>query len=314
MADIQQRLVSCVLRLVGSFLKVSSTTESMQDIQKSLTILYDYFNKFVLEPPLELIDSQKEQFLTLCSKVENLERLIGQNFLSIVSELSNKNLTKAADLASTSDGTLFTVVGSFYSCFSSFIMGKPCPLQSDVQYSLMTKNKTSLIDELMTAADDDVIRELVNEDLPYDKYYTYSVIIRLRAPEKIPDTYTQKMQSIIEKIASSYAIPTNMLINFICGKCATYVQRDPELVALLHKHIPQSTEEKVPSFEEFLVESGLKDLWESEEVESFSTLFDKYSTKVQTEYLERQNVSIFFEINLSTSRFGKKLPYISLFF
>jgi hypothetical protein len=178
----------------------------------------------------------------------------------------------------------------------------------------MTKNKTSLIYELMTAADDDVIRELVNEDLPYDKYYTYSVIIRLQAPEKILDTYTQKMQSIIEKIASSYAIPTNMLINFICGKCETYVQRDPELVALLHKHIPQSTEEKVPSFEEFLVKSGLKDLWESEEVESFSTLFDKYSTKVQTEYLERQNVSIFFEINLSTSRFGKKLPYISLFF
>ena len=35
----------------------------------------------------------------------------------------------------------------------------------------------------MYAASDDIIRELVNEDLPYDKYYTYSVISNLQAPE-----------------------------------------------------------------------------------------------------------------------------------
>jgi hypothetical protein len=185
-------------------------------------------------------------------------------------------------------------------------MRKSCSLPWHPQPDLIVRKKADLIDELMTAASDDIIRELVDADMPYDMYYTYSVIIRLQAPEKLRDSYVQRTRSIIEKVAGLYTIPVDMLIDYICRKSATYMRRDPELVALLHEHIPQSSEEKAPAFEEFLSKIGHRDLWGREEMKSFSVLFDQYSKKVQIGDLTRRTVSLSFEINLYSSRFRKK--------
>jgi hypothetical protein len=292
MADEQQRLVSCALRLIGSFLNASKSTKSLQDLQKSLTTLSEYFNKLASESTLELTDPQKRQASTMCSKLEELERLIDKDYLSIVPELSNKKILKTRDLVSTSDVDLFIVLGSFYSCFSNFIMRKLSSSPLDLYSGLTIGNKAALIDELMTAASDDVIRELVKEDLPYDKYYTHSLIIRLQAPEQTRDSYTQETRRVIKKVADCYEIPTNMLIDYIYRKSTTYLRSDSEVLALLLKNIPQLSEGKVPTFEEFLCQSGLKDLWRSDEVKSFSILFENYSKKVQRGHLRDKTVSL----------------------
>ncbi|CAF0793711.1 unnamed protein product [Adineta steineri] len=151
----------------------------------------------------------------------------------------------------------------------------------------MIPEKARIIDELMIAASDDVIRELVTQDLPYDMYYTYSVIGRLQAPKKLRDSCTETTRAIIEKVATSYAVPTGMLIDYICRKNTTYLRRHQELVALLHNHIPQSSEEKPSTFEEFLSKIGQREMWTTDEVKSLSTLFDKYSKKLQDGHLTR---------------------------
>ena len=114
----------------------------------------------------------------------------------------------------------------------------------------------------------------------------------MQAPENLHDEYTKETREIIKKVATSYDISPSMVIDYVCRKCTTYIQRDPTWIAALHEHIPQSPEEITPTFEELLTKLGQRERWTTAEVEVFGTLFKKYSEKVQSGELSRRTVSI----------------------
>lgn len=309
MADMQQKLLKDALRLVELLCKASATSKSARDLQQPVTILRDYFNKLLSATTSVLTDSQKQQAQTMCSRLEDLEQLIGRDYLPTMVELLQKKLTRTAELASSSRADLLTVVRSLYSCFSNVVLGRS---STGLQTDYMLKEKARLLDELMAAPHDDIIRKLLEEDKSYEEYFTDSVISRLQAPETFHDDYTKETRKVIEGVAMSYGISPSMLIEYVCRKCATYIRRDPAWIASLHEHIPQSSEDQTSTFEEVLTRFGQRDWWTIEEVESFRTLFKKYSEKVQCGHLTRRTVSLAFRVNLDTLMFRLKSDFVYL--
>lgn len=165
-----------------------------------------------------------------------------------------------------SDADIVLLLSTYYSCFY---------LADSLSESILTKKK-HLIDELLCVIYHEIILELMNKKMSYDKYFSSHIMKQLRTSK---DSKVRATLNIITKVAKKYNL-VDEIITFLENSDRFYEITDNWPAEYLRKYMKNRVPINNGSFADFLKENQLEDLFNNAEIVKYEPLFKSYMEKL----------------------------------
>jgi len=208
--------------------------------------IHNYFNS----KEIQLIkDKQKLDF------IEKRLRYIVKNSSRI--RINQHQLQGFFDLSS--DVDIFDLLSSYYSCF---------------YLSAVSTKRIALLNELLCSAYFDIIAEIIEQKLPsYENLAEYLVFLS-------ENDKSSKMKKIVNDVAEKYKLEFEDIIFYFKNRLenSQSFERWPE--EFLNKYLEFKQVPLNASFQDFLKENNLRDLFDENDIQKYNLLFNSYMTKL----------------------------------
>ena len=272
-----------------------------QSIKQPLELIKNYFTSIKEVPQLntartKLINDVYQKLLAI-----HKSSTISDKTLSDALRLASSKIEKTAQIISKleeksdakPDRDLLIALSSFYSCFGSVFLTIPYSYSYIEAIETMSKEKRDLLSELLTTARDDLIMELIEKNIPYDRYFNEDTSVYQAVGQHGRNDSTETMSSIIRRIQKGFKLPSKWLVQFLNCDSKTHVQYDTTTANLLRKYIQNCEKDsRKRSVSDFVIYAGLKC---TADEEYFCILFESYAKKVllgTIGYIDEQIVSV----------------------
>jgi hypothetical protein len=165
------------------------------------------------------------------------------------------------------DVDILLLLSTYYACF--YLTDIPSE-------SILTK-KQRLINELLCAVYHEIILKLIEEKKSYDDYFSYHIIRRLRTSM---DSEVRATYNMIDKVVTNYNLIADDIITFLENSDKFYEIIDNWPSEYLYNYMKNKAVTKNATFEGFLKENQLQNLFNIDEILKYEPLFKLYVTKL----------------------------------
>ena len=223
----------------------SSYLKTDSQIEKQKRI-HDYFNSKQTQST-----NEKPKF----DFIEKRLRFIVKNSSRI--QINQHQLQGFFDLSA--DVDIIDLLSSYYSCF---------------YLSAVSTKRIALLNELLSSAYFDIIEEIIKQKLPsYENLAEYLVFLS-------ENDKSSKMKTIVNDVAEKYKLEFEDIIFYFKNRLENpqSFERWPE--EFLNKYLESKQVPLNASFQDFLKENNLRDLFDENDIEKYNLLFNSYMTKL----------------------------------
>lgn len=225
---------------LSSHQKTDSQLENQRRIHK-------YFNSIQINPSTN--NKQKLDFL------EKRLRYIVKNSSRI--QVNQNQLQGFFDLSS--DVDIVDLLSSYYSCF---------------YLSSISVKRTALLNELLCSAYFDIIKEIIKQKLPcYENLAQYLVFLS-------ENKKSSKIKTIVDDVAQKYKLKFQDIIFYFKNRIENPRSFESWPEQLLYKYLQLKQHPVNASFQDFLKENNLHDLFNDNDIQQYNLLFDSYITNL----------------------------------
>lgn len=213
--------------------------------------IYNYFNSTQNSPSKE---NDKFDF------IEKRLRYIAENPLRL--QINQNQLQLLLNLSS--DADIVDIITAYYSCF----------YLSPIYSKLIVEKRTALLNQLLCAAYDDIIADIIKENLPSYENLAQHLIF-------LSETNTKcTLRQIVMAVAEKYKLKIEDIIFYFKNRVQNpkSFERWPE--EFLNKYMQIKQYPLNASLQDFLNENNLHDLFNDNDIKKYSPLFDSYVSKL----------------------------------
>lgn len=236
----------------------SITSLKLPSIQKNISELetiqkiHSYFQS--LENPNQSADEKK-----MLDFIEKRLRYIAQNPSRI--QINQNQLNMLINLPS--DTNIIDLLSTYYACFYL------SPVHS--------KKQVPLLNELLCAAYHDIIEAMINAKLPHNENFARHISMLSELPENVK---SNKLKNIVDDVAEKYKLKAADIIFYFENRVKNKKSFENWPGELLNEYMQVKKSPENATFDNFLREKNLRDLFNDDEVEKYNLLFNSYVTKL----------------------------------
>ena len=234
---------------------------SDEKFHSNLKRLHKYFDS--RQNQTDEITNQSAYETKMVGFIEKRFRYMAENSSRIV--VNQNQLQMLFDLSS--DINIFNFISAYYSCFSL----------SPVHSKEVAVQRTSLLNQLLCAAYYDIIVAMIDNKLPrYENLAQHLVMLS----ESGDRGKNNKIKQIVDDVADKYKLTAEDIFVYFHNRVKNNQSFEDWPRELLNKYIQFKQDPKSATFDEFLRENNLRDLFNDNEIEKYNLLFNSYVTKL----------------------------------
>jgi hypothetical protein len=195
--------------------------------------------------------------------IEKRLRYMAKNSSRI--KVNQNQLNMLVDLSS--NANIIDLLSAYYACF----------YLTPVHSKAVLEKQVPLLNELLCAAYHDIIEAMIDEKLPHYENLARHLIMLSELPENVKSS---KIKKIVDDVAEKYKLTVADVLVYFENRVKNKESFENWSAALLNEYMQVKKYPENATFDNFLREKNLRDLFNDDEVEKYNLLFNSYVTKL----------------------------------
>jgi hypothetical protein len=236
-------------------LKLPSLQENISEIE-TIQKIHNYFRS--IQNSNQSADEKK-----MVDFIEKRLRYMAKNSSRI--KVNQNQLNMLVDLSP--NANIIDLLSAYYACF----------YLTPVHSKAVLEKQVPLLNELLCAAYHDIIKAMIDEKLPHYENLARHLIMLSELPENIKSS---KIKKIVDDVAEKYKLTVADILVYFENRVKNKESFEHWPAALLNEYMQVKKNPENATFDNFLREKNLRDLFNDDEVEKYNLLFNSYVTKL----------------------------------